>query len=1173
MLWVLLSLVSANRKPICIDPSDSTNCGEIQKIEKFPENMCKYSPIWVFGDETQSVTLDGNSCDIIIKSNGSGRIRLISEETLEHSLTLVNVQVDTENPIDVDSIILENVTFSKSAVLNAESVTSDGKSLEKVESVHARFAHIDMNSPNRASNLCVIEIEKMNTEEPQIVFNAMVDGYFVFGVNSLSFVAGFSVKIFGIDYPNIEVHMNTPSVFIYCHSGLVPSVLLSPTFVVESGRCVLTGNDWPKQPKSIDWFWKNNEFYERNDRRIWLEQYPGSEIVITGSKIPVSIRGEDGVRLTVGQKQCGISGIVSLSNTNNEMVYTKECDATFTIGGLDAANMSFIEAANPHLTIVVEVCNFTGVFTGSSIVKYLSIDNRGETVSHATLAENGVIHCKMGVNFNEIYHRISNSLRDLEIPSRLYTHDGNLDYLKAVMWFVEWAGDHKLKMYSILRTIKKLGNKIATVNLDEFNRNSNYKVYVDRRDVPLSSLYYNIYTGPKALVCSNVSFDLSRWSVVLSENSPIRTKDRNVPMVNLSNLDIKYEIGVEEGSVFQSEYSQCLDITVTKYPSSAPEIFVYCDDNDWSSLSYFEGLGFHYVSRKSVSSLKKLLTNKNSKNIVFIALTNPGTINFAEFPSDINLFYIGLTIRAMEYVINGTFNLNKHYRLLSAFSATNLRVRSFWSAFTAIGSSIPQAVKQLGLFMCHTSKNTEYVVDELAVDLASLNFFKLASKKTMLVPIDTNLSLHKISRVTINDDSWDISLDDIPCCVSRTVASEKLHIVATTEKLDIEIYNTTKVTPMTIGYDLFNEEKLIKGIGIPLFSQDETTLTPKTLARAIKRLVAFALSQDSTTKEITFQGDWTAAELEKSGISFDLGDSCVIKNIPPELINKVHVRSPRSLAYDTLGEAPVHVEDTIYIRGIQTYTVPKTAIVSFENLTFQSKKSSFVLNEPERPVYAKYVKNGKDSSTSMHTLIVGDSLTLETRSYMSVRELTSPRINFECSLSDHFPYLYIESAAAFPHISVSVDLQSEDLSYFYGQAHHILDIRSDNNRCSELNISSPMNWKCIHERGLTSLYLNITVDIHEGGFEFESLEFFYSKDGDSPGKHYSIMKNMTNAVIIYMGMCIFIGIVITSCLCSGTIDAEPEYLRYEREHTYRGGRRSSDRLVIDARDENGRPVL
>ena len=1004
-----------------------------------------------------------------ITGNGN-TVRLFTSNSSTARVLLKNVTVVITGDFRVAELDLESsVLVGMNSSVAAGAVTIKTSELVDVASVKAQFATIEIDKKGSNGSL-FLEIEKVETEETQVVIRNSVSVDLVFGVNSLLFLLPESnvslVQVFGVDYPRIEVFHISGQMLVSCCSNMIPSVLLSPVIHVDGGVCVFGGENWPSRPRPRGWYWRFEHFFEGDDRTIWVVPAPEAELVIQGKEIPISIRADDGdpVILNVAQVECGISGGIVL-NTNTESViqYFGRKPAVFNIGFL-VEDGGKLEVSSELLTLRFDVCNFSDVVTGNGTLECQTInDTKRNVEQRVTLMPNGTIYMKLLMPFNELYTKIKKGyLSQAHFPDWVYTPEGNVNYLQALKFATSWMDNNRLKMAGIFQVLKRFGNTVHPVNITS-DPQEQYHLHIERDDIPLNIFYSNPYKYGRPLIYST-SFNMTNWDVTVE---PYPAHNARLP-VKLSEMEMKPSF--KTISVNQNE--EGFRWQLPEYPSSSAEVFIFCTDEALhKGLSYADGLLFHYVRPQSANKVASMLTNRKTKNVIFFMLSDPSPvgINLQGFRSDVNIMIVGLTINAMKMLPRIDFSALAHIDIVGSFG-------SLYAAFVAGNRLKITATKNVGLFMTNYS-TISIAADNIVTDFTGFTP-TLSANQLLFVPVNSAMQYANLSSVKFVDDGWDCQYEfkgkrPRTIRIPKSCAKERLNILGNIHDLTLHM-NTTAVTPTIIGPEYFDPKTgTSELIGAPLLSDEESE--PLELIGKTIKIVSEMLSKSETGESharVRFTGNWTNAS---DGVRVRVSDNAVVEDFPVDSVDNIEVLSDRRIQYVTLDADNLEVVTPQLIRGSKEFVLPDGKRVSFNNITFLSRLAKLAVSSGALDV--KHIRTGKDASANLSLVKLGTSIRMLERSSLRIDSLSSSKehiVEFTGRLGDRFPFLSLGPVDSIPKMVVNIEESECELDQLLTQSHRIVEIESNTDRCSELTLE-------LHARPDFSEEANVSAVCHFDG--------------------------------------------------------------------------------------------
>ena len=1003
-----------------------------------------------------------------IEITGNGNtVRLFTSNSSTARVVLKNVTAFVTGDFRVAELDLEgSVLVGMNSSVSAGVVTIKTSELVDVTSVKAQFATIEIDKASKSR--LFVEIEKVETEETQVVIRNSVSVDLVFGVNSLLFLLPESnvslVQVFGVDYPRIEVFHVSGQMLVSCCSNMIPSVLLSPVIRVEGGVCVFGGENWPSRPRPRAWYWRFEHFFEGDDRTIWVVPAPEAELVIQGKDIPISIRADDGdpVVLNVAQVECGISGGIVL-NTNTESVihYFGRKPAVFNIGFLVEDGGKLV-VLNELLTLRFDVCDFSDVVTSNGTLECRTInDTKRNVEQRVTLMPNGTIYMKLLMPFNELYTKIKKGyLSRTHFPDWVYTPEGNVNYLQALKFAASWMDNNRLKMAGIFQVLKRFGNTVHPVNITS-DPQEQYHLHIERDDIPVNIFYSNPYKYGRPLIYTNSSFNMTNWDVTIA---PYPTQNTRLP-VKLSEMGMRPSFK----TIVVNENEESFRWQLPEYPSSSAEVFIFCTDEELQKgLSYADGLLFHYVKPQSANKVASMLTNRKTKNVIFFALSDPSpiSINLQGFRSDVNIMIVGLTINALKRLPRIDFSALAHIDIVGSFG-------SLYAAFVAGRRLKITSTKNVGLFMVNYS-SISIQAENIVTDFTGFTP-TLTANQLMLVPISSSMHYANLSSVEFVDDGWNCQYElkgEIPRTVHipTSCAKERLNILGNIHDLTLHM-NATIVTPTIIGPEYFDPKTgASELIGAPLLSEEDSE--PLELIHKAINIVSETLSKSETGQSqprVKFTGNWTDASLSDNGVRVRVSDNAVVENFPVDSVDKIEVLCDRRIEYAALDTDNLEVVTPQLVRGSKEFVVPDGKRVSFNNVTFLSRLSKLAVSSGALDV--KHIRVGKDASANLSLVKLGTSIHMFEGSSLRIDSLSTSKehvVEFTGRLSDRFPFLSLGPVDSIPKMVVNIEESDCELDQLLTQAHRIVEIESNTDRCSELTLELHARPDFLEEANLSA---------------------------------------------------------------------------------------------------------
>lgn len=1033
-----------------------------------------------------------------IHGNGNSTVRLFSSKPSRLQVILHNVTaIVSGDSFSVAHLELDNsILIGAQSFIQVNSITTNLSELVDVEVVKAQCATITIDT--LSSNKTVLfDIQILETDEPQVILNILKHVDMVFCANSLLFFPRNSqtpiLKVFGNEYPRIEIHHIEGEMLVSCSSGLIPSVLLSPIIYLEPhATCVFGGDNWPLRSRRRPWYWKFERFYEADERTIWVVVEPESELVIDGNDIPISVRAEEGdpVSITAGRPECGITGGIILNENTRSIVHYSITEPGVMNLGFLFENGGTLLVENKLLTVRFDSCNFSNVVVSNGTLECRTIQNWERNVKHRVkLMANGTIFMKLSLPFNEVYNRIKNGyLRNTHFPDSVYTSSGGVNIKRALEFAGEWMNKNRLKMAGIFQVLSKFGNTVDPLNIT-YDPEGNYSIRIARDDVPMNSFYTNPYKYGRAVFYTPDDINMSHWNI---EIEPFHMSETQFP-VRLSEMSLKPAWKVSRVDDFQ----RSLRWSLSPYPNSAIEVFVFCEDKLYNSgLSYINGMLFHFVKAKDLPKLSSKLSNSKTKNVVFIALTDPYLspnfqgMSFSGFRPDVNLVLIGLTIPAIQRMNTRKFRVD--FSSLARFDIDG----SFGSLYAAFIRSdrfrVVQA-RRVGLVM-NSFKAIDVSADDIVTDFTALKKIpQLRAKRMMVIPVNGTADYPTLSSVQFTSSGWTCEYDNVSVKIPKKCATEGLQLFGRFRELTLHMA-TNSVTETIIGPDFHDSENGTSDIiGIPLLSNDPEPV--ELVQRSIKTVIELLNRNNPSASlpTVKFTGNWTQAVIPNNGIRVKISDETIVENFPANHTGQIDVKSDRRIHYSTLESDVFYVNTPQLVRGTKEFVLPNGTDVVFDNVTFLSKASKFSV--AERPILTvNHIRNGRDASANLTHVNLTGSIHLLERSSMRIDVLSaSPNAElvFDGSFEDRFPLLCLGSSSMIPKIIVNVHEPACAFDEILTQSQKILEMSTTSDRCSEVNVEihSPneavnITSKCEFNGQMLSLTLNTTVDIEEEVLRF-----------------------------------------------------------------------------------------
>lgn len=1091
-----------------------------------------------------NILLNNDISKLTISSNQNCQVSLNANKNELTSISFNNVKIFTELKImTLNSIKLVNSAFINDISIISNSFISDSFSLKSFVSIQTEKLEliVDQNIKNKPDIFIVkgSNYHLFNQHNPQVLIYNSIDSNLIFGTNYINFN---NLKIISQIYPFIEIKSTSKFINLNCHSKLIPNVLLTPIIHMISGKCNCFGTKWPQIPKKINSYWEFDTFYEANDRQICVILESSSSIHLYGKKIPISIKSNGFLSIYCESIECGISGQIYTQTPNDQILSSIREKVTFSVNSiLRTNNFGYLHSKSSNIHIIINTC-FSSSIT-SNLSNYLCNSIYSDLKQNnqiLNLAENGNFIYDMKMNTKTVFNHIK-SIISLPPLGDVYNDKGSFN-LSAIIDY----GLSKLKMADstallLISSMKTLGNSI--VNLDYVKTKGKHKVRIKRNDILINSLfYYNLYKYNRYLVCSTDQFNMNDWQVEFDDYKDVHSYI-NIPFFEFNETNISYITRNYQNN----ETTYCLQMKVEKYPNSAIEFLLYTNDKKLEGkFTWLSGVLFNFVSKRKLSGIRSVMSNPNSKNIVFFALNDlVSEMNMNKVRNDANVMIIGASLNIIDELKKGFNEFD--------FDIIKPKIMVSYSHFNSIAY----------LFCKLNDKNVS--VNNfigIASDILNINEFELKAKNVVfdlstwkqiqnngkeykfknfiLIPFEFGPSIHykSIEKVEFLRDKWRIHFENYSAFdLNYSVVSDELLILSGVNKnltlkidesFDFENKNSI-LKPIKIGYDILFDNKMSNFSGIPHLLNNNNNNEKENLffIKMFKSFVNKVDFDNNDIEKVVFEGEWNKIkDLENNFVYTSNKKNLKIENFPIHLINKIYFQSKEKIVIKNVDQnslnllssssQKVRVKNSfpMLINGNQQLEVPQNIDIEFENITILSKKSSFKFNKGK--IQTDHFKSSTGSSCNIKNISITKTIELEPNSFTifeSSEFSNELKIEYFYSLEKRFPLLVLKSgnlnvnSIILNHISNEKILTDDEiLSNYSLMPQIILKIKTKQNECEKFKNYFSFNSddeRFKNSKKLISLFchfsdddftvfgLNITVDVVEG--QIDDFDLFGKK--------------------------------------------------------------------------------
>lgn len=1094
--------------------------------------------IYIYTDITLEDTILKNyKSKLTISSNGKNKVFLNVNDFDKYSISFNNVQISSSiNKFKINSIELTHSEFinSDSISIISNIFISDSFSLRSFSSIQTQKIELTQDEANHKKvDIFIMKgsnYHYFSQDNPQILIFNQINSEIIFGLNYIDFM---NFKIISQIYPFIEIENIAGQFDVKCHSGLVQSVLLTPIIHMVSGKCIFYGSKWPQLPKKINPYWEFDKFYDAKEREIRVILESDSSIGIHGNKIPISIKSNGRLTIYCEFKECGITGNIYISTLEDRLISNIKEKVKFYVS--DIINLTYssvLHSTNSKVNVIVETCRNSFVLSGLSNHICNSIDNDlGMLKSKVNLVENGNFTYHMKLNVDSVVARLKKILQFKPL-GYIYDQDGLLNISAILDYAADTLDITASTALSVISALKSLGNNI--IGVDFINTKGKHQVTIKRKDIMYSLFYYNLFKYNKYLVYTQSEFDLNDWNIVFDDYKPNQV---NIPFLDFTETNINYTAR----NYMNNETTYGLQMKVDEYPNSAIEVLFHSTDSKLEGkFKWISGILINFVPQKRLNSIRSVMSNPQSKNIIFLTLNDlKSPLNLKPIRNDSNVIIFGVTMSIFDEVKKGIENINFDIvRPNITFYHNSLNSLGFLLCKineTRINASNFVAVASDILYKDKFVINSNDVVFDISTwKQIENNGINYQFKNFVLLPFELKptLKYDTIQKVEFLNDRWKIHFSNSECEVMYSTVSERLLIMTgINESLELKIDDSfnekTVLKPLEIGYNVGLQKKLSNFPGVPLLSEDGTKNMEthsksefhfdffKMFRSVLSKYLKIDLDEntdDEQVENIIFQGDWNSIK-DLSGKLVYNSDKRNLKitNFPLNHFEKIEFTSKKSV---TLGnfikdgstaKTKISCSRPLIINGQQELLIPSDSEIEFDNITVTGKGSSLNLIRNDNLVKTRHFKAEDGSSSQFKNISISGSIELRPNTLTIFESTTFSKdikIDYFYSLEKRFPLLVIENKDA-SLSSVTVHYNSnrpqsnnEIINNYNILPQIILKKSTTENECSKLskiftfqNPNKAVSLFCEFSQNendsYTNIGLNLTVDIVEGSIEID----------------------------------------------------------------------------------------
>ena len=618
------------------------------------------------------------------------------------------------------------------------------------------------------------------------------------------------------------------------------------------------------------------------------------------------------------------------------------------------------------------------------------------------------------------------------------------------------------------------------------------------------------------VICLEGDVDTSKWSV--SFESTFSDSDYYglyAPALN--------EYGITNVSVVQDATEKsCLAVKVGQPPNSAAVAIIYASNETYTKIvSGFPDF-VTLVTPQTIDS-DVTLSNPTSRNVFVLFLDSVPTgksIRLGNVRSDGNVYAAGVPFAALDHVfkivasasdadvprddVNKTIQnmvdalMRDYDKFFPSVSITTNHISSIVVAgANYVGDKLD--CDNLYAFGSVFSDKISITASHTILDTFSYDKIKnIALNNVVLFPVSTNpvdhLSIYEVEyredKITLKAKKGYFEFaglqsgEDVSIPIITSNVKGSLRILSFTDSLSFVIPEGTKLKKvkgvfgvMGVDYDDVQITNLLPVV--PLLSEQEESPIHGIvqIMRSALHHLFHAKALATTSKTVTFTGDWNSLEEIEGSFSIDTAaDPVTISNAPAIVIESLQVRSSSTIDITLLeGVTDVHMAPQI-VRGASQLSFSSSISVTFENITFaagtgadsdrilSSSFSLFVKNQ-EKSIVANHVKCGEYSRAYVRNLLINNSLEVGRAASIQADtlETTELDITLHYSLSEGFP-LWFDGFEVLPKsltLFYDGDDGPVDTSYINGLPIRVLQTADE---CNAWKSSVSFAWPVMNQK-------------------------------------------------------------------------------------------------------------